>query len=49
METKKVCPKCNNTGRIQEKDGTIHCCFECLSNGNLDMHDKVFKDSGIRL
>jgi hypothetical protein len=50
MENQKfVCPKCKNTGKIMEKDGTIHCCFDCLQSGRLDNHDKVIKDYGIRL
>jgi len=43
-----VCPKCNNTGRVKEKDGTVHCCFDCLQSGRLDEHDKIIKDSGIK-
>jgi hypothetical protein len=50
--TKKICSKCNNTGRIREKDGTIHICFDCLQNGNMDQHDKKIKSAdelGIKL
>ncbi|MEM4330804.1 MAG: hypothetical protein QW273_02240 [Candidatus Pacearchaeota archaeon] len=49
---KKPCSKCNNTGRIKEKDGTIRICYECLLNGNFDQHDKKLKDAselGIKL
>jgi hypothetical protein len=46
---KEVCTKCNNTGKVTDKDGTIHCCFDCLLSGRLDNHDKVIKDSGIRV
>lgn len=46
---KRVCPKCNGTRRIKEKDGTIHVCFDCLMAGELDEHDKTFKDHGIRV
>ena len=34
------CKKCGGTGRIKEKDGTIHTCFDCLSEGKMDQHDK---------
>jgi len=49
---KTPCSKCNNTGTIKEKDGTIHICYDCLANGNLDQHDKNIKDAsdfGIKL
>jgi hypothetical protein len=49
FEPKKTCNKCNNTGKVRDKDGSIHVCFDCLQNGNLDQHDKVIKDSNIRL
>lgn len=42
------CPKCNNTGIVKEKDGSVHCCFDCLAAGRMDEHDKNPKDSGIR-
>jgi hypothetical protein len=45
----KNCPKCRGTGRVQEKDGSIHTCFDCLQKGELDQHSKNLKDSGIRL
>jgi len=47
-----VCPKCNNTGKVKEKDGTIHICFDCLLAGRLDQHDKKLKSAeelGIKL
>ena len=47
-----VCPKCNNTGQIKKKDGTISICFDCLLSGRLDQHDKKIRDAkdfGIRL
>jgi len=50
--TQQPCAKCNGTGRIKEKDGSIHICFDCLRNGNLDQHDKKLKDAselGIKL
>jgi hypothetical protein len=47
-----TCSKCNNTGKIKEKDGTIHICFDCLQSGRLDQHDKKLKSAeelGIKL
>ena len=38
------CEKCQDTGRIQDKDGTIHPCFDCLQEGRLDCHSKDLKD-----
>lgn len=48
-EAKKPCAKCNNTGIVKEKDGSVHVCYDCLTNGNLDQHDKVIRDYGIKL
>ena len=39
------CPKCKGTGRIKEKDGTIHVCFDCLMDGGMDQHDKNLKSA----
>jgi len=49
-----VCPKCNNTGQIKKKDGTISICFDCLMSGRLDQHGdkgkmRDAKDFGIKL
>jgi hypothetical protein len=49
VEVKDDCPKCHGKRRIQDKDGTVHLCFDCLANGKLDMHDKTFLDHNIRL
>jgi len=52
MENKQKCEKCNNTGIVKEKDGTVHICFDCLMSGRLDQHDvriKDAKDLGISL
>ncbi len=49
---KKECPKCHGEGRVKEKNGTIHICFDCLQDGSMDQHDKKIKDAsefGIRL
>lgn len=46
------CQKCKGTGRIMEKDGTIHICYDCLLKGKLDQHDKKLKSAeelGIKL
>jgi len=45
----KNCPKCNGKGTIKEADGTIHTCWECLNNGDLDVHTKDVKDSNIKI
>lgn len=37
------CPKCHGTGRIKERDGTIHPCFDCLLAGHLDQHNSNLK------
>ena len=44
MDTGK-CPKCKGTGRIKEEDGTVHTCFDCLTKGKMDQHDKNIKDA----
>lgn len=44
----KECPKCHGTGRVQEKDGTIHICYDCLNADKFEQHGKP-KDSGLRL
>ena len=43
------CPKCKGTGIVKEKDGSIHTCWDCLNQGDLDQHDKNLKDSGIKI
>jgi len=49
MEKEPICPKCKGLGRVMDKDGSVHTCFDCLLAGRLDMHTKDMKDSGIRL
>ena len=52
VEGKKDCQKCHGTGRVKEKDGTIHICYDCLMSGNMDQHDKKIRDAsefGIKL
>jgi len=39
------CPKCKGTGRIREKDGTIHVCYDCLLDGGMDQHNKDLKSA----
>ena len=36
---KKFCEKCKGTGRVREKDGSIHTCFDCLLDGKMDQHE----------
>lgn len=50
MNIKKeiVCQKCLDEGIIKEKDGMVHTCFDCLTNGRFEQHGKV-RDTGIRL
>ena len=45
MPGRENCPKCKGTGRIKEKDGTIHVCFDCLMDGGMDQHDKNLKSA----
>jgi len=48
----EVCQKCKGTGRIKEENGSIHTCFDCLSKGKMDQHDKKMKSAeelGIKL
>ena len=49
MESDSFCSKCKGAGRVMDKDGTVHTCFDCLLAGRLDMHSKDVKDSGIRI
>ena len=48
-QKRQVCSKCNGTGIVKERNGTVHTCFDCLLAGRLDMHSKDIKDSGIRI
>jgi hypothetical protein len=34
------CPKCNGTGIVRERDGSVHTCFDCLMKGKLDQQEK---------
>jgi len=43
------CPKCNNTGIVKEKDGSVHVCWDCLREGRLDVHSKDLPESKIKL
>lgn len=45
----KTCEKCHGTGRVKEKDGSVHTCWKCLQEGKLGEHTKDIKDYGIRL
>lgn len=39
-DSNQECPKCRGTGRVMEKNGTIHICYDCLVSGRMDQHDK---------
>jgi hypothetical protein len=43
------CPKCKGSGFVKEKDGSIHTCFDCLLDGNMDQHNANLKDAGIKV
>ncbi len=43
------CQKCNGTGMVKEKDGSVHVCWDCLREGRLDVHSKTLPDHKIRL
>ena len=43
------CQKCKDTGMVKENNGSVHVCFDCLSSGNLDVHSKNVKDSGVKV
>lgn len=48
----EVCKKCKGTGRVRDKDGSIHTCFDCLAKGKMDQHAKELKSAeelGIKL
>ncbi|MCX6749512.1 MAG: hypothetical protein NTW17_02075 [Candidatus Pacearchaeota archaeon] len=40
MVSEMECKKCRGTGRIKDKDGTIHICYDCLLKGKMDQHEK---------
>jgi DnaJ-class molecular chaperone len=43
VEPKDDCPKCHGHRQIKKPDGSISICFECLTSGRLDQHDKKVK------
>jgi hypothetical protein len=43
------CPKCGGTKRIQNQNGTVMPCWDCLMKGDMDQHSKNPKDSGIAI
>lgn len=49
----KNCQKCKGTGMVKErdKDGhvSIHTCWDCLQQGDMDQHSKDVKDSNIKI
>jgi len=42
------CPKCHGTGVVKDEKG-IHSCWDCLLNGNLDVHSKKLPETRIKL
>ncbi|MBU2612588.1 MAG: hypothetical protein KKB62_02595 [Nanoarchaeota archaeon] len=48
MESEEKCEKCNGTGRVKEKDGSYHVCYDCLAKGKLNQHTRP-RDSKIKL
>jgi hypothetical protein len=47
--TNKNCPDCKGAGIVKDKNGTIHTCWKCLQEGQMEQHSKEVKDSGIKL
>ena len=45
----EICKKCNGTGIVKEKNGSVHVCWDCLEAGRLDVHTKNMPDHKIRL
>jgi hypothetical protein len=43
------CLKCNNTGVVKEKDGSVHTCWDCLQKGQLDVHSDKVPDSKVKI
>ncbi|VVB83151.1 Uncharacterised protein [uncultured archaeon] len=43
------CAKCNNTGVVKEKDGSVHTCWDCLQKGQLDVHSDKVPDSKVKI
>ncbi len=45
----KNCPKCHGEGVVKEADGSVHTCWKCLEEGDMDQHSKDVKDSKIKI
>jgi hypothetical protein len=45
----ETCPKCNGTGIVKEKDGSVHTCWDCLQKGQLDVHSGSVPDSKVKV
>jgi hypothetical protein len=43
------CFKCNNTGVVKEKDGSVHTCWDCLQKGQLDVHSDKVPESKVKI
>ncbi len=46
--TNMDCPKCKGTGRVRDEDGTVHTCWDCLRNDNLDQHSEDLRETKIK-
>ena len=47
--TNPQCPKCKGVGRVKDKNGTIHTCYDCLEKGEMNQHDKNPKKFPFRI
>ena len=45
----KNCEKCKGTGMCKEADGTVHTCWKCLQEGQMEQHSKDVKETGLRV
>jgi len=45
----KDCQKCHGTGVVKEKNGQIHTCWDCLQDGNLEVHSNQVPDSKVKI
>jgi hypothetical protein len=47
MERLVKCIKCNDTGIVKDKNGTVHTCFDCLEADRFEQHGRP-KETGIK-
>lgn len=43
------CSKCQGTGIVKEKDGSVHTCWDCLQKGQLNVHSERVPDSKVKI